>query len=182
MPMLDSCFCPQKMECTVPASQMAAICTQAAMPGEEKQHLPHVAEFLDQTAPRANTLTKKKSSSSSFDVSFPHRKSHQLHVPGQSTIALLPISKERARKEREARRIQGKLLRKTKGTGKEQFSQTPSKDISLPIVVLCYALWPRGKKKKDSLRTHKRPFIIETNSGMTRASIFSNLVCIIFYA
>lgn len=36
-------------------------------------------------------------------------------------------------------------------------------------------------KKKNSLRIHKRSFIIETNSGMTTASILFNLACTVLY-
>lgn len=61
--------------------------------------------------------------------------------------------------------------------GKTQVSQTPSKCSSMRLSML----GTLTMKKKNSLCTHER-FIIETNSGMTSVSIFSDPVCIIYYA
>lgn len=102
------------------------------------------------------TLTKKKSTSSSFDVSFPRGKSHQLDVPGQSTLALLPISKERARKEREVRRIGASFSGKPREMRRGSSPRHPAKPFhSYCHSVLCTLAKRKKKKKRKTTTTEK---------------------------
>lgn len=102
-------------------------------------------------------LTKKKSTSSSFDVSFPRGKSHQLNVPGQSTLALLPISKERARKEREVRRNWASFS----GKPREMRRGSSPRHLAKPfhsLLSFCVMHFGQEEKKKRRKTTKKQRF------------------------
>lgn len=107
-------------------------------------------------------------------------KSHQLYALGQSMPGALPMAKGK----RKGRAESEKNLRQTshENQGNREAADPPNtqKNISLHILILYCGLGPK-RKKKNSLCTCKRSLIIETNSGVTRASTFSNRVCIVHF-
>lgn len=169
------------MGCIVPGSQMAAICTQPAMTKEEKQHFPYKAEFPQPKAPQSccevqPVILRKGNSPSSPFWCFPPVQ-EELPVQCSWPIHIRPLPCLQGKEE--GRRKKGEEFR---AMGWSRSPKHPSETFpSIFFLILYYGLRTR-KNFKDSLRTHKRSCIIETNSGMTRTNIFSNLVCNTFYA
>lgn len=134
------------------------------------QKLPRAAVRSSQSSWERETALHPLS-----DVSLLCRKSYQFNAPGQSTSAPFPVSKGK-------RKGGGRREKNLGQWGGAGLPNTHQKHFPPYFFSFCITDFEQEKILKIHFVHNKRSCIIETNSGMTRTNIFSNLVCNIFYA